>query len=260
MKPLFTSLEEGNSPINCSKPDWDDRIIDQLKERGIAVYTNLTDTTKLLGFAEKVGGVFIHRDGDSKGFSDLTLGSPGQTSPSQFVHTDSAGEVNPPDLLVVHCTKKAEQGGNSILVDVANFCEVLYVHHREAFEAIQQPEIGCIRSGKELYRGAYLVQQEDGQYYFRFRPDNEQVSDLLAEHLVTLMFAAGRVMEFLELQDHSGYIAKNERWLHGRTSWSGERQALRLLINVDRSKPASANLPARGFDLPMLKPKLSKPT
>jgi hypothetical protein len=242
-------LPEAARPVLCDRPGWEERIVESLRDRGIAVYRELHDPQSLLDLAASVGEVFFHRDGDASGFTHISLGEPGVSSPSQFLHTDSAGEAEPPDLLVVHCVAPAPRGGESLLADTRIFCTTLARDHREAFEALSDPSVACIRSGSQLYRGPFLSTLESGRSYFRFRPDNEQVSPLLAEHLVTFMYAAGAASERLVLGAGAGYVAQNERWLHGRTSWYGHRAALRLLINVSPDSRLGHRVPSRGFDL-----------
>jgi hypothetical protein len=242
-------LPEGDDPVNCGEPGWMEGIVDALLGRGIAVYENLSDPMQLVALAEELGEVFFHRDGNEHGFTSIVGGEPGVVSGSQFLHTDSAGEEHPPDLLVVHCLKPADSGGDSLMADARLVCQVLKADHAEAFAGLQDPEIGSLRSGANVYRGPFLAEMESGRHYFRFRPDNEERSPVLEEHLTTIVHASGTVTERLLLSAGSGYVAQNERWLHGRTSWVGRREALRLLINVSRDSGLGARVAERGFEL-----------
>jgi hypothetical protein len=229
-------------------PGWEDRIVEALGARGIAAYRDLRDPTALLEFAAAVGDVVHHRSGNASGFTDLADGN-GGVWPSKFLHTDGAGQTEPPDLVVLHCVQPAPDGGLSLLADAHRLCTTLAKDYRQAFNAIRDPSIACIRSGPELYRGPFLTELGPSRYHFRFRADNEEISRKLAVHLNTIVYAAGTVTERLELTAGAGYVVRNERWLHGRTSMTGHRQALRLLINVSPETRLGGRLPAPGFPL-----------
>ena len=224
-------------------------MVESLGVRGIAVYRNLQDPIQLLDFAAAVGDVVDHRHSNAHGFSDLSDGEEGVSWPSKSLHTDGAGQTEPPELVVLHCVEPASHGGHPLLADAQRLCTTLAKDHSEAFSALSDPSIACIRSGSGVYRGPFLTSIGSSRYSFRFRPDNEQVSPVLAEHLTTILYAAGTVTECLELTFGAGYIVRNERWLHGRTSLTGHRKALRLLINVSPDTRLGSRLPPPGFPL-----------
>jgi hypothetical protein len=239
-------LPEGQLPVDCQSADWRDQIIDRLNDRGLAIYRDLSEPAELLRFAEDIGSIFHHRDGEEDGFSYLRVGTEGERTTAQFPHTDSAGEPTPPDIMIIHCVQTAD-GGQAVLSDGKAFCEALAVDDPVALHAIQDQSIGCIRSGPKVFEGPFLARDAEGRFRLRFRPDNEVVSPLLAEHLPTILHTAGVVAERTQLPRGGGYILRNDRWLHGRTGFPGEREVLRLLVDVVAEKPLGRRLGQSGF-------------
>ena len=169
--------------------------------------------------------------------------------PSQLLHTDSAGEAHPPDLLAVHFEEPAADGGAALLADAVDVLRVLRSEFPDTFSRLSANSNAVIRSGPSVYDGPFLTPLPDDLWYFRFRPDLDPGNGIPTSDLCAIAQTIGASMHVLSLDANAGYVCKNERWLHGRTAWTGSRVSARLLINIDPTLRRARGMVGRGLQL-----------
>lgn len=146
------------------------------------------------------------------------------------LHTDSQMLFGiPPAVQILVCVKPADRGGESTLVDGDAVIERLERENedlaRAAFdvERLQRFYFGDVRGPTVALRGGHLA----WTLAPRAEPDDE-----IGKALVRAVTSHERIE--LPLAQHEALIASNHRMLHGRRSFEGERELVRLLVWLEQ--------------------------
>lgn len=224
-----------------------------LATRGIATFDLCFNRMELISIAESLGRIHPHRDSDSAGLTVLEPATDASRSPLGFTrkglfpHTDCSGESRPPDVVVFCSEEQAEFGGESLFVDVRALIMELRYDLRGFFSILTRPDAAMFSTPTGFTPMPILAQDCLGRFAFRFRLDNRiQFSDELAYRLPELIEIIRRHIISIPLCNGQGFVLNNGWWLHGRSSFSGYRRAVRILVDVDSANPAALH---RGFIL-----------
>jgi hypothetical protein len=167
------------------------------------------------------------------GFEGLT----GFTRARLAPHTDRSLQPEPPSLLAAVMISPAVSGGHALLVDGAQVLAGL----RRSFT---HATIGNLRLQPADGNAVPVVLASNGLARIRFRDDriavpasasdDQQVVDALRD-----LVAAATTS--VRLGPGDGYIVHNHRYLHGRSSFAGDRRLGRMLAKVGRHRLAWLN-------------------
>jgi alpha-ketoglutarate-dependent taurine dioxygenase len=247
VKTLFHDLNQVSEKDICKK----------LNEEGFFLFESIIDENSLLQLSQKFGDIFIHKDGNQNGIThirnfdiDKDPDMPGLSAFSnakQDLHTDRSGEITPPDLIVLYCTKPATKGGEVWILDGRKVYEELEQLYPETLKTFKQEGSIVFGGSKQLYNGSIFHVNESGKKVLRFRDDElGYFPTYIHPHLNNFYEVCEKHKIILNLKENQGYIIKNDRILHGRNSYQGERSMYRVLINSTNSSKLGQEI-VKGF-------------
>lgn len=126
-------------------------------------------------------------------------------------------------------------------MDGKQLLKVIRLEHPELYSLLTNSSHASFRSdeGTFLPRAIFDEQSET----FRFRFDNGiQVSASLVESFSKLREIIYQNAFVVSLQPGQGYLIDNHRYLHGRASFTGARELLRVLVDLPAPKREKAIL------------------
>jgi hypothetical protein len=178
----------------------------------------------------------IHRDSDSEGVTTIERRLPtatgslaGFTDRELVPHTDGSAVVEPPRILMTTCVRQPRSGGQILLVDGCGLYREIAEVDPGMLDALRAPRSAYFGGGSG-YLGSVFEERDDYRVAVRLRFDDlirfspaaslyvAKLRELLRQHAITLALAIGE-----------GYALLNDRWLHGRRRFIGDRMMLRLI-------------------------------
>ncbi len=218
----------------------------ELMEIGAVKIKNILDEEDAIRLANSLGSIVANPDANEDGvvkLMPLKQISPkknyiGFTKSSLYPHTDRSPLEKPPNLLFLWCEiPEDEKGGASILVDCKSLAEDLSKHDLEHFNNLMIPGTTIFDDGIKSYKGSVFEKSINKYITVRFRYDNCVFfnGDIL-DSISCFMHYVDKHSTFIELNQGEGYIIQNNRWLHGRNSFTCNRLVCRIHINSDKNK------------------------
>lgn len=215
-----------------------ERAAAALRDRGLIRLGRLGGRGGVLGAAGRLmSAVWQHRDADPDGLTVIRdtgrhEGRPGFAGlgrGSLALHTECAQLPHPPRLLLLACARSADAGGESLLVDGRTVLTELADVRPSALEALAAPRAAYF-GGVDGHFAPVLGRLANGRWRLRLRQDSlARFSPEAEAHLPALRRAIERNTIRLTLFEGQGIVLDNHRFLHGRTSFVGERLLLRAL-------------------------------
>ncbi|MFE6031018.1 TauD/TfdA family dioxygenase [Streptomyces niveus] len=216
------------------------QFAEQLRESGLVTLAGLITREAVLSFASRVMTVSAHRDSDPDGLTTIRdsprhAGRPGfaglgngQLDP----HTERSGLPNPPRLMLLVCSQPAGRGGECLLTDGRRVhADLLNQGGGEAVDALARPRTAYFGGG-DGHASQVVSSHRDGRVSIRLRFDAlARWSPIVQPHLPALRAAALDHQQSLRLEPGQGYLLDNQRWLHARTAFIGDRLHWRALGN-----------------------------
>ncbi|MEC4020485.1 TauD/TfdA family dioxygenase [Streptomyces sp. H27-D2] len=212
-------------------------IAAQLRDDGIVTVDGLFTRSAVLAFASRIMAVRSHRDSDPDGLTsirdthrhDRRIGFAGLGNGELAPHTERAGVPVPPRLMLMVCEQTADRGGECLLTDGRAAHADLSVWSPEAAVMLAKPRTAYFGTGDGHPSQVFTVHR-GGRVSVRLRQDDlARWSPLVARHVPDLRDAIIRNQHKLSLAVGQAYLVDNERWLHARTRFSGDRRFLRAL-------------------------------
>lgn len=194
------------------------------------------DEHALLAAAHELGPVLPHRHGDERGITAIkeTPGrdaAVGLTRQELLFHTDCPAVPSPPRYILILCRESGGEGGAT----TAALGEDVVAHLRrtspEALTALTAPEAAVFRTGSDT-RICPIIQMDGdavAQVRLRFDPYVHFSWDV-TRHIDTVLAAMRAVAWQFTLTPGFGYVIDNARWFHGRTPYTGHREASRIHV------------------------------
>jgi len=145
-----------------------------------------------------------------------------------FFHTDRSGWESPPDLLITMLKIKSETGGETILVDGQQVIEFIKTHHADLYDLVTHPKYSSFRADDGSFHPRPLYSECSDLLRFRF-DDGIQLSASLIDRFTELRSILFEHAYAISLEPGQSYVVNNHRFLHGRTSFTGSRELLRVL-------------------------------
>jgi alpha-ketoglutarate-dependent taurine dioxygenase len=233
--------------VDISAPDFANILIDRLKNDGIVTYDQLGSKQELIDLARLIGAIRMHVDADKCGVTHLAplrkMGRErsylGFTSEELYPHTDGTSVEKPASIVMLHCIRSADEGGASVFVDGKTIYRNLAKNAPDVLETFLAPRSVIFGGSDCPFIGSIFTELPNGNLYVRFRFDHlGYFSSPLITKMPILLNLIDASLITLELKRYQGYIVQNGRWLHGRTSFHGDREMLRILLDIDSSAPA----------------------
>lgn len=243
MKTITTRFEDFY--LDVTHNDWRNRLTDALETNGIITFDKVYSKSDLIDLAKALGSICNHRDSDVDGITYISKRE-NETLPDGYrafsssrltLHTDGSSVAEPPTFMILLCVKPANQGGVSLLADGKQIYKVLKEKFPQILQALSEPGTAIFRGADTFLVSSVFSILESGNVCVRFRydslgyysaPANTTLStflEILAAHSFPLFLESGQ-----------GYIIQNGRWLHGRTSFQGDREMYRILVKADGEK------------------------
>ena len=182
--------------------------------------------------------------------SDPKLNVGTRSSHALGPHTDTCWRLSLSGLVLMHCLKAQESGGESLLVDGFNVCERLRAEAPEAFELLRSVPLkfaASVNNGDE-YRGFGRLISCDAEgrvVGFRYNENSIRTLDLPEDLIEPVYGALGKLEAIIfdpdfRLQWHlvpgDIIVMDNQRVLHGRSAFApeaGERHLQHCSVERD---------------------------
>jgi alpha-ketoglutarate-dependent taurine dioxygenase len=227
------------TPINLHKAGAVDRISHGLRVHGVAVFAGVKDRAEALGFARSLVTVVPHRDSDRDGITTVAqrddvagaAGFAGFSDRELPPHTEGSALVRPPRVLILICARPARVGGHTILVDGGDVYDHIAADDPAMLDALCTPR-SVYFGGSCGHLGSLFQKTPGGRVVVRMRLDDlVRFSPTVAPYVGRLRHIIDRRVHPVTLAEGDGFIVLNDRWLHGRTQFTGDRAMLRILGN-----------------------------
>ncbi|TMM34388.1 MAG: TauD/TfdA family dioxygenase [Actinobacteria bacterium] len=235
--------------LDLRDPAGASRIVDALRRQGMAVFSGVGDRAALLRAGQRLMTTRVHRDSDGEGVTTIERRFPtatgslaGFSERELAPHTDGSAVAEPPRILMMTCVRQPRSGGQSVLVDGCGLYREIAEFEPGMLDALREPRSAYFGGGSG-YLGSVFEERDDHRVTVRLRFDGlirfspaaslyvGKLRELLRQRATTLDLAVGQ-----------GYILLNDRWLHGRRRFAGDRMMLRLI-----GDPLSEHRLAPGF-------------
>jgi alpha-ketoglutarate-dependent taurine dioxygenase len=227
------------------------RIASVLCRDGAVTFEGVPDRTALVRLASRVMNVWHHRDSENDGVTVIRDRGVVGRRPSYagfgnselMLHTESSAIDQPPQLMMLHCARRAGSGGATRLLDGAALYRALAAWHPELLASLVSPR--SVRFGGTAGHLGSVFEQTASRMVVRFRLDDlAQFSPQVNRQMLTLRELIAELATRATLSPGSGYLLCNTRWLHGREAFSGDRLMHRILGNPLRSITIPVGFPA----------------
>jgi phosphoglycolate phosphatase-like HAD superfamily hydrolase len=126
-------------------------------------------------------------------------------------------------LLVTAVKTASSEGGHSLLIDGRAAIKYLRIHESLLYSLV-------ISSKYSSFKPRPIFDETNGIIRMRF-DDEIQLSATLIENFDHLRSIIYKHAYAVTLEQGQGYVVDNHRYLHGRTSFTGSRELLRILVN-----------------------------
>lgn len=225
------------TPIQLGRVDSVDHVVSALRTHGLALVTGITGRTDTLALGQALGTVRTHRDSDSYGVTAIAqrsnvagqVGMGGFSDRDLSPHTDGSALQQPPKLLIMTCIHRAADGGDTVLIDGHEIYREIAHTDPGMLDALCAPRSVHFGAGAG-FLGSIFQPQPDGRVTVRFRLDDlVRLSPTVSPYLDRLRPLLARQARRRRLDAGEGFVTLNDRWLHGRTRFRGDRLLLRIL-------------------------------
>ncbi|MGW3608201.1 TauD/TfdA family dioxygenase [Micromonospora sp. NPDC005161] len=224
--------------VDLRDPDSTARILSGLTTHGITIFQGGIERDDLLYAARSLIRIREHRDSDSDGVTTIAqrlASEDGKTSLAGFTdrellpHTEGSAVCRPPRVLMLACLRRAQTGGRSHLVDGRDLYDEIARTEPAILAALSTPRSTYFGGGSG-HLGAVFQQTTEGRIAVRLRLDElARFAPMVAPSIDRLRALVQQHIIPVDLGEGHGYILLNDRWLHGRTRFTGDRLMLRII-------------------------------
>ncbi|MEV3984783.1 TauD/TfdA family dioxygenase [Nonomuraea sp. NPDC049758] len=161
---------------------------------------------------------------NAKGFSRAALG----------LHTDRAQESEQPTIVACLYTSPGNTGGESLILDGKSLIRALERRQLLAYS----DNLVLLARRRRWLTIAKQVHGPHSAFRIRYRDDNIAHPYGATAEAARALVAVTQELEFPQIYAFNageGYIIHNQRILHGRTSFTGHRVAIRILATISTS-------------------------
>jgi hypothetical protein len=212
------------------------QIVHQLAAHGVSLFRGVGGRNEVLRSARSMMTVRIHRDSDANGMTVIAPGAIGSASSMVGFtdrelrpHTEGSAVDRPCRLLTLACELPAQVGGLIRLVDGYDLYQELAEHDPEMLKALSAPRSAYFGRGAG-HLGAVFQANRHGRIRIRLRLDDHiQFAPTVDRYVDRLRSLVQSLTQEIRLGEGEGYVLANDRWMHGRTRFSGPRRMLRVI-------------------------------
>ena len=213
------------------------QIMTGLAVHGITIFHRGAGRDELLHAAQSLITIRTHRDSDPDGVTAIVqrpsvlgaTGLTGFTDHELWPHTDGSAVDRPPRVLMLACVRPARAGGHSHLVDGRDLYDEIAATDPVMLTALSAPRTAYF-GGSSGHLGAVFEQTDQGRVSIRLRLDEmARFSPTVRPYADRLRTLVQDRTVAVDLRAGDGYIVLNDRWLHGRSWFTGQRLMLRVL-------------------------------
>ncbi|MFG2227687.1 TauD/TfdA family dioxygenase [Streptomyces sp. NPDC048644] len=228
----------------------------RIREGGLVTLDGLSSRESVLALARRLMTLVPHRDSDPDGLTTVRprlhhahrVGFAGLGNGELRAHTERSGVLRPPRLMLLVCQRPAASGGDTLLADGKAIHALLAWRWPKAAAELSRPNTAFFGGGAGVPTQVF-THQADGRVSIRLRQDSlAQFSPLIQRYLPRLVGAVETHQRLVRLEAGQGFLLDNERWLHARTAFTGDRLFLRALGDSPALFPAGfapSKLPIR---------------
>lgn len=187
---------------------------------------------------EPLGNIYHHRDSNSDGYTFIknrnmnTKGFKGFSNNFLSLHTDRSSVSTPPKLLATYFSKQSKYGGESNFVDVKDVYNYLNKNYKSELEMLLNIKCSFWDIKNENVIHHSILSLDEDILNVRYRSDSLisfpekiiPIIDLWEETIKKFQFS-------FSFKTGNYYILDNRRFLHGRNSFEGEREIIRVLLD-----------------------------
>jgi hypothetical protein len=230
----MTNTIQINRPSDVARAD---ELKTEVDVRGIARFT-VASREELLELSSGFGDLLMHRDADPDTVTVVKHvpsmagrdGYAGLEAGPLRPHTDGSGNDIVPKYITLWCTHNDGIGGECTMADGVAVVEDLLRDNPWVVEILSSNGAAIYKSGDEMYAGP-VIWNDGGTWKIRLRIDSNGFFSAEAIHAVEVLREAIAARTFtFPLNPGEGYVVDNERYLHGRLTFDGEREMLRTLM------------------------------
>jgi len=223
-------------PIDLRQPSATRRLYRHLAACGIAVVGGIDDRSCAIGFARSVMAIMPHRDADPDGATTIRrrrdvgnrAGFAGFGDDELRPHTEGTALPYPPRMLILVCHRRAERGGDTVLADGRDVYDEV-ARDEDMLMALSTVRSACF-GAPPGHVGSVFAATTDGRVSIRLRLDDlVQFTPATARYAGRLRLIVERHTYVVRLAEGHGLVLLNDRWLHGRTRFVGDRTMFRIL-------------------------------
>jgi TfdA family taurine catabolism dioxygenase TauD len=239
--------------VDLQDPHCGTDIVSALATHGIAIFHHAIDRQHLVRTARSLITIRAHRDADADGVTTIAqrrtlstrTSTTGFTDRELWPHTEGSAVDPPPRILIVCCARPAERGGRVHLIDGSDLYQQISGSNPAMLTALAAPRSAFFGGGSG-HLGAIFEKADEDRIVIRLRFDDLiRFSPTVAPFIVPLRGLTQSHVVTYNPGEGDGYILLNDRWLHGRTSFFGDRRMMRLI-----GDPLNSNDIPRGFPAP----------
>lgn len=210
----------------------------KIHEHGYAIIPGINAIDEFVALASSLGSFVAQKDAEEcKPYvlvsEDNKINKLGFSQLGLFPHTDRSVLKNPPDLVLLWCEQAADEGGESLFVDMRQTLENLRRKKLSLYQDIMETTAIFSDENHSDFNFSNIFYKEGASTYVRFRNDNfifvppkyfnayKELIDLINNNIICFKLLKGEVV-----------ILNNKRMLHGRNQFSGHRVLYRLHVNT----------------------------
>jgi hypothetical protein len=237
--------------ISVREPRSSTHIADQLATHGIGLFSGSQGSGDLVRLARSLMTVRTHRDSDAEGITIITprrrvgpvTSVVGFTDRELHPHTEGSAVEQPCRLLMLACDLPAATGGLVRLVDGSDVYQEIAERDPAMLNALSTARSAYFGSGSG-HLGAVFEVSRGGRVRIRLRLDElVRFAPSLERYVDKLRAIVREHTQEICMRGGEGYVLANDRWMHGRTRFTGTRRMLRIIGDPLPYKPVRT-----GFD------------
>ena len=122
---------------------------------------------------------------------------------------------------------QSQTGGESLFVDGSKVIEAVKAHHNTLYELLTNSKHSSSKADNGTFQARPIYDEKTGIFRFRF-DDGIQLSNSLTDRFSDLRQLVYDHAYAITLKPGQSYLVDNHRFLHGRTSFTGPRELLRI--------------------------------
>ncbi len=214
-----------------------DHLRQQVDKDGMTRF-RVNSRQEFLELSTEFGELFVHRDADPDaitvvkhdperagldGYAALTAGP---LKP----HTDGSGNLIAPKYVALWCFRNEGVGGECTMADGQAVINDLLAENPWVVDRLSAKNAAIFKSGADRYDGP-VVWNDGQQWRIRLRLDSNGFFSTETLHAIEVLREAIAARTFtFPLESGDGYVIDNQRYIHGRLTFSGTREMLRALM------------------------------